>query len=181
MNINFYEKSMENFIILSVMWYERLTQMLPFVYWLVRVQGIGEDMLSNMLSFINFELLELYWTYFLTLQTTSPKNSPDETHELGSWAKNEMLCHELELWALIRLYSHEFWTMGFNVILWIWILLGFKRDFPKIHDGVDLVRATNEMNTCGVKILPLTGFLSLSRGPIFLFFTNHNQPHEKLQ
>ena len=25
------------------------------------------------------------------------QNSPDETHELGSWAENEMLCHELEL------------------------------------------------------------------------------------
>ena len=28
------------------------------------------------------------------------QNSPDETHELGSWVKNEMMCYELELWAL---------------------------------------------------------------------------------
>ena len=32
MDINFYVKSMENFTILSVVWYERLTQMLPIAY-----------------------------------------------------------------------------------------------------------------------------------------------------
>ena len=72
-NINFYVKSMGNFIIFSVMWYERLTQMLPIAHWPIKVQGIGEDTPSNMLSFINFEPLELYWTYFLALQTTTPK------------------------------------------------------------------------------------------------------------
>ena len=47
--------------------------MLPIAHWLVRVQGIGENMPSNMLSFINFDPLELYWTYFLALQMTIPK------------------------------------------------------------------------------------------------------------
>ena len=56
--------------------HKRLTQMLPFAHWPVRVQGIGEDMPSNMLSFINFESLGLYWTYLLALQTTTPKNPP---------------------------------------------------------------------------------------------------------
>ena len=60
MDINFYVKSMGSFTILSVMWYERLIQMLPIAHRPVRVQGIGEDMPSNMLSFINFEPLELY-------------------------------------------------------------------------------------------------------------------------
>ena len=60
MNTNFYVKNMENFIILSVMWYERLTQMLLIAHWPVRAQGIGEDTPSNMLSFINFEQLEFY-------------------------------------------------------------------------------------------------------------------------
>ena len=60
MNINFYVKSMGSFIILSVMWYERLTQMLPIAHRPVKVQGIGEDMPSNMFSFINFEPLKLY-------------------------------------------------------------------------------------------------------------------------
>ena len=81
------------------------------------------------------------------------QNSLDETYELGSWAKNEMLCHELELWALMRLYRHEFWTKGFGIILWIWTLLGFKRDFPRIHDCVEVVRVANEMKPFGVKNL----------------------------
>ena len=80
------------------------------------------------------------------------QNSPDETHELESWAKNKMMCYELEPWALMRLYRHEFWTMGFGIILWIWTLLGFKIDFLKIHDSVDVVRVANEMKPCGVKI-----------------------------
>ena len=28
------------------------------------------------------------------------QNSPDKTHELGSWVKNEMMCYELEPWVL---------------------------------------------------------------------------------
>ena len=60
MDINFYVKSMGSFTILSVMWYERFTQMLPITHRPVKVQGIGEDMPSNMLSFINFEPLEFY-------------------------------------------------------------------------------------------------------------------------
>ena len=60
---------------------------------------------------------------------------------------------KLELWTLMRLYRHEFWTMGFGIILWIWTLLGFKGDFPKIHDSVDIVQVANEMKPCGVKIL----------------------------
>ena len=50
--------------------------MLHIAHWPVRVQGIREDMPSNLLSFINFEPLELYWTYFLALQTTTPKIPP---------------------------------------------------------------------------------------------------------
>ena len=84
------------------------------------------------------------------------QNSPDETHDLGSWAKTKMLYHELELWALMRLYRHEFWTMGFSVILWTWTLLDFKRDFPKNHDSVDLARVANEIKPCGMKILSST-------------------------
>ena len=84
------------------------------------------------------------------------QNSPNETYELGSWAENEILCHELKLWVLVRLYCHEFWTMGFDIILWIWTLLGFKRDFPRIHDNVDVVLVANKMKPCGVKNLSST-------------------------
>ena len=100
MNINFYVKSMGSFTILSVMWYERLTQMLPIAHRPVRVQGIGEDTPSNMLSFINFEPLEIYWTYFLALQTTTPKIPPMRLMSLDHEPKNEMMCHELKPWAL---------------------------------------------------------------------------------
>ena len=56
--------------------------------------------------------------------------------------KNEMMCHELEPWALTPFCVN----MG----------SGFKRDFPKIHDNVDVVRVTNEMKPCGVKNLSST-------------------------
>ena len=81
------------------------------------------------------------------------QNSPDKTHELGSWAKNEMLCHELELWALMRLYRHEFWTMGFGIIFVNKDFLGFKIDSSKIYDNIDVVRVANEIKPCGVNIL----------------------------
>ena len=71
--------------------------MLCIAHWPVRVQGIGKDMPSKMFSFINFELLELYWTYFLALQIMNSKILPMRL-ELGSWVENEMLCHELEPW-----------------------------------------------------------------------------------
>ena len=100
MNINFYVKSMGSFTILSVMWYERLTQMLPIAHRPVKVQGIGEDTPSNMLSFINFEPLELYWTYFLALQTTTPKIPPMRLMSLDYEQKNEIMCYEFEPWAL---------------------------------------------------------------------------------
>ena len=60
MNINFLCKEHEEFYHFKyyVIW--EAYQMLPIAHWLVRVQGIGEDMLSNMLSFINFEPLELF-------------------------------------------------------------------------------------------------------------------------
>ena len=100
MDINFYVKNMGSFTILSVMWYERLTEMLHIAHRPIRVQGIGEDTPSNMLSFINFEPLELYWTYFLALQTTTPKISSMRLISLDHESKNEMMCRELEPWVL---------------------------------------------------------------------------------
>ena len=139
MDINFYVKSMESFTILSVMWYERLTQMLPIAHRPVRVQGIGEDTPSNMLSFINFEPLELYWTYFLALQTTTPKIPPMR------------LMSQKMRWCAMSL-NHGLW----HLFMWIWALLGFRRDLSKIHDSVDAVRVVNEMKPYGVKNLSST-------------------------
>ena len=70
--------------------------MLPIAHWPVRVQGIGEDIPSKMFSFINFEPLEIYWTYFLVLQTMTPKIPP---MRLMSQKWDDVL------WA---------WTMGFD-------------------------------------------------------------------
>ena len=78
--------------------------MLPITHQSVRVQGIGEDMPSNMLPFINFEPLELYRTYFLALQTTTPKIPPMRLMSLDHEPKNEMICYELKPWALMPFY-----------------------------------------------------------------------------
>ena len=119
MDINFYVKSMRSFTILSVMWYKRLTQMLPITHWPVRVHGIGEDTPSNMLSFINFEPPKFYWTYFLALQITTPTIPPMRLMSLG---------HEPKKWDDV-LWA---WTMGFDTILseygLFWVL---EEIFPK--------------------------------------------------
>ena len=143
MNISFYVKSMESFIILNIMWYERLIQMLPIAHWPVRVQRIGEDMPSNILSFIKFELLDLYWTYFLALQITTPKIPSMRLMRLD---------HEPKMrWCAMSL-NHGLW----HFFVLIWALLSFKRGFPKIHDNVDVVWVANEMKPCSVKNLLLT-------------------------
>ena len=138
------------------MWYEKLSQILPFAHWLVRVQGIGEDMPSNMLSFINFEPLELYWTYFLTFQTTTPKIHPMRLMSLDH--KPKMRCCAMSSnygpwWDYIAMSFGSWASASF---LWIWTLLGFKIDSPKIYDNVDVVWVTNEMRPRGVKNLSST-------------------------
>ena len=47
--------------------------------------------------------------------------------------------------------------MGFDAFLCKYgLFLGFKRDFSKIHDNIDVVRVANEIKPCGVKNLSLT-------------------------
>ena len=130
--------------------------MLPIAHWPVRVQGIGEDMPSNILSFINFEPLEVYWTYFLALQTTTPKIPPMRLMSLD---------HELKMRCCGMSSNYGTWwdyiTMSFGPwasasFSWIWTLLGFKIDSPKIHGNVDVVWVTNEMRPRGVKIFSST-------------------------
>ena len=71
MNINFYGKSMRSFIILSVMWYERLTRWYILHIDPSEFKELGKTCQATCFPF--FELLELYWTYFLALQITTPK------------------------------------------------------------------------------------------------------------
>ena len=130
--------------------------MLLIVHWPVRVQGIRKGMPCNILSFINFEPLEVYWTYFLALQTTTPKIPPMRLMSLD---------HELKMRCCGMSSNYGPWwdyiTMSFGPwastsFSWIWTLLGFKIDSPKIHGNVDVVWVTNEMRPRGVKIFSST-------------------------
>ena len=128
-------------------------QMLPIAHWPIRIQWIGEDMPSNMLSFINFELLKLYWTYFLALQTTTPEIPPMRLISLDH--EQKMRCCAMSSnygpWWDYNTMSFGPWTSA--SFLWIWTPLSFKIDYPKIHDNVDMVWVANEMKPRGVKNL----------------------------
>ena len=138
------------------MWCERFTQMLPFAHWPVRVQGIGEDMPSNILSFINFESLELYWTYFLVLQTTTPKIPPMRLMSLDHEPKMRCCVMSSNYGPWWDYIAMTFGPWALASFLWIRTLLGFKIDSPKIHDNIDVMRVANEMKPCDVKNLPST-------------------------
>ena len=103
--------------------------MLLIAHWPIKVQGIGEDMPSNMpsnmLSFINFEPLKFHWTYFLTLQTKTPKIPPMRLMSLDH--KPKMRCCAMSLnyrlwwdyiamsfgpWGLTSFWEYElFWGL----------------------------------------------------------------------
>ena len=115
-DINFYVKSIGNFIILSayVIW-----EVYPNVTFCILTRQSSGNWGRHAKQHVF--LYQLWTTRVLLNILLGPpnhdsQNSLDETHELGSWVKNEMLCHELELWALMRLYRHEFWTIGFGII-----------------------------------------------------------------
>ena len=107
-------------------------------------------------SFTNFEPLELYWTYFLALQTTTPKIPLIRLMSLDHEPK--MRCCAISSnygpwWDYIAMSFGPWASASF---LWIWTFLGFKIDSPKIHNSVDVVRVANEMKSCGVKKLSST-------------------------
>ena len=130
--------------------------MLLITHWPVRVQSIGEDMPNNLLSFINFEPLELYWTYFLALQTMTPKIPSMRLMSLDHEPK--MRCCGISSnygpwWDYIAISFGPWASASF---LWIWTLLGFKINFTKIHDSVDVMWIANEMKPHDVKNLSST-------------------------
>ena len=139
-----------------LIWCERLTQMLPFAYWPFRVQGIGKDMPSNMLSFINYEPLKLYWTYFLALQTTTPIIPPMRLMSLDHESKMRCCAMSSNYGPWWDYIAMSFGPWALASFLWIKTLLGFKIISPKIYDNIDVVQATNEMKPCGVKNLSST-------------------------
>ena len=138
MNINFYVKSMESFIILSVMWYERLTKCYLFHTNPSEFRELRKTCQATcfFLSTLN------HWSF---IEHTSWPSNPrlPKFPQWDAWA-----------WIMSRKWDVVPWarTMGFSAILWICTLLGFKRDFSKIHDSVDVVWVANEMKPYGVKI-----------------------------
>ena len=64
----------------------RYKRCLPYVTHYTRTRqslGSWRRHAKQHVSFINFKLLELYWTYLLALQTTTPKVSPKRFMSLG--------------------------------------------------------------------------------------------------
>ena len=95
MNINFYVKCMESFIILSVMWYERLTKC-----YLLHTDSLEFRELGKTFQATCFPLSTLnYWSFTEHTYWPSKQRLP-KFHRWDSWAKNEMMCYELEPWAL---------------------------------------------------------------------------------
>ena len=125
-------------------------QMLPIAYWPIKIQGIGEDMPSNMLSFINFELLKLYWTYFLALQTTTPEIPPMRLISLDHEQKMKCCAMSSNYGPWWDYIAMSFGPRAWASFLWIWTPLSFKIDYPKIHDNVDMVWVANEIKSCRV-------------------------------
>ena len=116
MDINFYVKSMRSFIILSAYIIWESYPNVAFCTLTCQSSGNWGRHVKQHAFLYQFWTTGVLLNILLDPPNHDSQNSPDETHELGSWAKNEMLCHELELWALMRLYRHEFWTMGFSII-----------------------------------------------------------------
>ena len=130
---------------------------------------------SNMLSFINFEPLEFYWIYFLAFQTTTPKIPPMRLMSLDHEPK--MRCCGMSSnygpwWDYIAMSFGPWASASF---LWIWTLLGFKIDSPKIHGNVVVVWVTNEMRPCGVKNLSSTNL-----NKIYIRNRSFDKPEESL-
>ena len=117
--------------------------MLPFAHWPIRVQGIGEDMQSNMLSFINFKPLEFYWTYFLTPQTMTPKIPLMRLLSLDHEPKMRCCAMSSNYGPWWDYIAMSFGPWASAPFLWIRTLLGFKIDSPKIHDNIDVMQVAN--------------------------------------
>ena len=121
MDINFYAKSMESFIILSVMWYKRLTKC-----YILHTNPSKFRELEKICQETCFPLSTLdHWSFTEHTSWTSKPRFPkfpwwdswawimSQKWDVVPWAQTMGLD---QLWALIRLYRHEFWTMGFGII-----------------------------------------------------------------
>ena len=118
MNINFYIKSMKSFIILSLMWYKRLTlskkkkkryKRLTKCY-LLHTDPLEFRELEKTCQATWFPLSTLnHWRF---TEHTSWSSKP-WLLKFPRWAKNEMMCYELEPWTLTPFLCKYglFWTL----------------------------------------------------------------------
>ena len=75
-------------------------------------------------SFINFELLEFYWTYLLALQITNPKVFPKRLMSLGH--KSKMRWHTLGFVAILCKYGlllKKSLVMSVREVIGLWALI----------------------------------------------------------
>ena len=152
MDINFYVKSMKSFIILSVMWYGRLTKC-----YILHTNPSEFRELGKTYQATCFPLSTLnHWSF--TEHTFWPsKPRLPKFPRWDSWAWIMSQKWDDVLWA---------WTMGFDEIILPWVLdhglwhhfvnmdfFGLWNRFFKIHDSVDVMWVANEMKPRGVKNL----------------------------
>ena len=142
-NINFYVKSIRSFIILTVIWYERLTKC-----YLLHTNPLEFRELGKTCQATCFSLSTLnHWSF--TEHTSWP--SKPRLFKFPRWDSWAWIMSQKMRWCVMSL-NHGLWCL----FVWIWALLGFRRDFPKIYDNVNVVQVTNEMKPCGVKNLSTT-------------------------
>ena len=144
MNINFYVKSMGSFIHFKCLCDVRG---LPKCY-LLHVDPSEFRELGKTRQATYFPLSTLnHWNFIKhTSWPSKPRLPKFPRWNLWAWMMSQKM-----RWCAMSL-NHGLW----RIFMWIWVLLGFRRDFPKIHDNVDVMRIANEMKPCGVKNLSST-------------------------
>ena len=146
-NINFYVKSMGSFIILSVMWYERLTKC--YLLYTNPSKFMELEKTCQVSCFLLSTLNHLSFT-----EHTSWPSKP-RLPKFPRWDSWAWIMSQKMRWCAMSL-NHGLWRL----FVWIWALLGFRRDFSKIYDSVDVAWVANEIKPCGMKNLSLTPVLS---------------------
>ena len=147
---------MESFIILSVMWYERLTKC-----YLLHTNPSEFRELGKTCQATCFPLSTLnHWSFTEHTSWPSkprlPKFPPMRLMSLDHEPKMRCCAMSSNYGPWWDYTAMSFGSWASASFLWIWTLLGFKIDSPKIHDNVDVVWVANEMKPCGVKNLSST-------------------------
>ena len=140
------------------MWYERLTKCYLLHTDLLEFRELGKTCQATYfpLSILN------HWSFTEhTSWPSKPRLPKFPPWDSWAWIMNQK-------WDVVPMSSNygpwwDYIVMSFGPwdsasFLWIWTLLDFKIDSPKIHDSVDVVQVANEMKSCGMKNLSSTPF-----------------------